>query len=110
VQQPQVEGEALAPTLTPAPVAAVDTGATTTNTGVLTGDGQAQALSDVVAVTEVGASEGAGIAGELGEALAFEKLRERFWIGVRYSAVICLGILALLGGKRLFGWAWTQFR
>jgi hypothetical protein len=110
VQQPQVEGELAVPTATPAAVAAVDTGATTTNTGVLDGAGQAPALSAIVAPTEAGTSESVGIAGELGEALAFEKLRERFWSGVRYSAAICIGILALLGGKRLFGWAWTQFR
>jgi hypothetical protein len=110
VQQPQVEGELAVPTATPAPVTAVDTGATTTNTGALDGADQAPALSAIVAPTEAGASESAGIAGDLGEALAFEKLRARFWSGVRYSAAICIGILALLGGKRLFGWAWTQFR
>jgi hypothetical protein len=109
VQQPQVEGESapIVPTPTPLAVAAVDPGVTPTpeplfdaTTGI-TG-------TTAGAVNE--ASEESGLTRELGEALAFDTLRERFWSGVRYSAVLCIAALALFGGKRLFDWVWTQFR
>jgi hypothetical protein len=107
VQQPSVEGEsALLPTATPAQVAAVEGGAPAAES--------APAAADLAAaeggVTAVLPADSGGLTRELGEALAFDMLRERFWNGVRYSALFCFAIFALFGGKRLFEWVWTQFR
>lgn len=109
VQQPQVAGEQ-PPTATPETLAAVDlapTPAPEAQTGETTG-GVAVVAPGVTPVTA--ASDEIGLTRELGEALAFDKLQRQFWNGVRYSAVIFLGVFALFGGKRLFDWAWTQFR
>jgi hypothetical protein len=46
---------------------------------------------------------------ELGEALSLNRLRGQFFNGMRISAALFLGVLALYGGKRLFDWVWTQF-
>jgi len=46
---------------------------------------------------------------ELGEALSLSRLRGQFFNGMRVSAALFLGIIALYGGKRLFDWVWTQF-
>jgi hypothetical protein len=107
VQQPQVETSQPIATATPGAIAVVDSGAALTTT-----DAAAVALG--VSITQTGgvsdASESSGLTRELGEALAFERLRSQFWSGVRYSVILCLGVLALFGGKRLFDWVWTQFR
>lgn len=46
---------------------------------------------------------------ELGEALSLSRLRGKFFNGMRISAALFLGVVALYGGKRLFDWVWTQF-
>lgn len=107
VQQPQVEGSAPLPTNTPAAVAAVDSANDLTTTGAAAS--QPITLGVQTSATVIDASEGS-VTRELGEALAFERLREQFWNGVRYSIVLCFGVLALFGGKRLLDWVWTQFR
>lgn len=108
VEQPTIEGgQQVLPTPTPGEVAAVDVGA-----GNASAAGSDTASSGLPAADSVG-SNGAtdsSLTRELGQALAFDKLRAHFWNGVRYSAVLCFGVLALFGGKRLFDWAWHQFR
>jgi hypothetical protein len=107
VQQPQVQGVqgAAAPTI--AEVAAVDVGsATPAPTLVFTTTAGLGATGDTASI----GNEESGLTRELGAALSFDKLRAQFWSGVRYSVVLCLGVLALFGGKRLFDWVWTQFR
>jgi hypothetical protein len=46
---------------------------------------------------------------ELGEALSLNRLRGQFFNGMRISAALFLGVIALYGGKRLFDWVWSQF-
>jgi hypothetical protein len=46
---------------------------------------------------------------ELGEALSLSRLRGQFFNGMRISAALFLGVIALYAGKRLFDWVWTQF-
>jgi hypothetical protein len=54
------------------------------------------------------ASQG-NVTRELGEALSLSTLRGKFFNGMRISAALFLGVIALYGGKRLFDWVWTQF-
>lgn len=108
VQQPQVEGSQPAePTPTPLAVAAVEEAATPTAEAVAANPGGVAAPAGA-AVSQV--NPDTSLTRELGEALSFDRLRNQFWNGVRYSMVLCLGVLALFGGKRLFDWVWTQFR
>jgi hypothetical protein len=58
--------------------------------------------------TVADSSTGANITAELGEALALERLRERFMTGVRYSAGIFLIIFAIFAGKRLLEWTLSR--
>lgn len=107
VQQPQVEGSQPAePTPTPLAMAAVDEAATPTAEALAVDLGGASPAGAVV--SEVNPDN--SLTRELGEALSFDKLRNQFWSGVRYSMALCIGVLALFGGKRLFDWAWAQFR
>ena len=46
----------------------------------------------------------------LGEALSLEKLRGDFARGIRLSAAIFIGALAIFFGKRVIEWVWTRFR
>jgi hypothetical protein len=55
------------------------------------------------------AVDGGSVTRELGEALSLNRLREQFFNGMRISAALFLGVIALYGGKRLFDWVWTQF-
>ena len=50
----------------------------------------------------------ANITQELGEAVALDRLRERFMTGVRYSAGIFLVIFAIFAGKRLLEWTLSR--
>ncbi len=53
--------------------------------------------------------DGGSVTRELGEALSLNRLRGQFFNGMRISAALFLGVIALYGGKRLFDWVWTQF-
>lgn len=52
---------------------------------------------------------GGSVTRELGEALSLNRLRDYFFNGVRFSAALFFGVVAIYAGKRLFDWAWTQF-
>lgn len=54
-------------------------------------------------------STGGSVTREIGEALSLNRLRNQFFNGMRISAALFLGVIALYGGKRLFDWVWTQF-
>ncbi len=106
VEQPQIEGEQ-PPTPTAPPAAEV--------AAVPPSDPNAGLLPTPTSPPPSGnsvssASDEGNLTRELGQALAFDTLRDRFWSGVRYSAVLCIGIIALFGGKRIFDWVWSQFR
>jgi hypothetical protein len=105
VQQPSVEGDQATPApllATPTPDSAAGASGVTTavNTPPAGGGVNAPAAE----------AEGSSLTRDLGAALSFEKLREQFWNGVRYGALLFLLIGLIFGGKRLLGWAWLRFR
>jgi hypothetical protein len=104
VTQPQVEGDASAPTETPTPAA------------VAAADAAGGAAVEATAGTLLGAQEstvttaaGASVTDQLGESLGFERLRTQFFDGVRISAALFIGFAALLAGKKLFEWVWKKY-
>lgn len=107
VTQPQVESDG--PVL--APTSAVDTTVLTGTTGDNTGAGSETdstlfAGSATAATQEVSTS----FTRELGEAVAVDRLRGFFFTGMRVSAILILGSIVLLAGRRLVSWVWTQYR
>jgi hypothetical protein len=76
-----------------------------------TGDTASQPVTTTLAaVTNVNSSAAEGsLTRELGEALSINRLRSQFFNGMRISAALFLGVIALYAGKRLFDWVWTQF-
>lgn len=106
-QPTPVVGEVAQPDLdipTPTPtieaVALVNPGNITGSTALTT---------DLAAVTGGGDESGGSVSRELGEALSLNRLRGQFFNGMRISAALVLGVVALYGGKRLFDWVWTQY-
>ncbi len=99
VAQPALE---VPPTPTPtvAEVAAVPITAVNESAGTTT-------LAAVTAVDD--ASSTGSVTRELGEALSLNRLRGQFFNGMRISAALFFGVIALYAGKRLFSWVWTQF-
>jgi hypothetical protein len=90
------------PTPTEALVALGNTGSS--GTGSNTGTTTRTAAGTGANATQIGAN----FTGELGEALALERLRDRFMSGVRYSAGIFLILLAIFAGKRLLEWTLSR--
>lgn len=90
VEQPNIEGEDDEPTATPQPLAQSEGGGTT--------EGQASSQSQNAVVQQP------GILGDLGETLAIERLRARFFTGVRWSAGLFLLLGAVFAAKRLLEW------
>lgn len=103
VTQPQVEGDT--PTLTPTPALVA---------GVISGtEGSGNLANDVLfATSSTSAPQEAATSftRELGEAVALTRLRSFFLTGMRVSAILILGSVILLAGRRLFSWVWTQYR
>lgn len=99
VNQPALDEPTATPTV--AEVAVVDSGQPTTSTGTALGDGTSLTVSTDVA-------EAGSVTRELGEALSLNRLRGQFLNGMRLSAALFLGVFALYGSKRLFGWVWSQ--
>ena len=94
VEQPIVEGSTEEPTATSAPVAQ-DSGSSTTG-------GQASSADQASIVPQP------GILGDLTESLALDRLRARFFTGVRWSAGLFLLLAAVFAAKRLLEWALTK--
>jgi len=100
----QVELPALPPTQTPAPeaVAAAEPAS----------EEPAEAVPAPVSLAANNvepAESGTSLTRELGEAVSLATLRGHFLTGVRISASLLLGVVALYAGKKLFDWVWTQF-
>lgn len=107
--QPTVAvGEVAQPTLDVPPTPTPEAVAAVAPNGGVTGT---QPLSvSLAAVTGTGDEESGGsLTRELGEALSLNRLRNQFFNGMRISAALFLGVIALYAGKRLFDWVWTQF-
>ena len=107
VTQPQVEGDLPLPTPTSAAAAEVITGGLSSDNG--TGAVNADTL---FATTSTAAPQVAttSFTRELGEAVALNRLRSFFFTGMRISAILILGSVVLLAGRRLFSWVWTHYR
>jgi hypothetical protein len=111
VAQPALDSP---PTPTAAAVAVVDPGQPTTPTTGTTVTTETIAaagadLSSLDAATNTSdIAEAGSVTRELGEALSLNRLRTHFLNGMRFSAAMFLGVVALYGGKRLFDWVWSQ--
>ena len=90
VEQPSIEGAEDDPTATPPPPSQSDSGGTT--------QGQSSSSS------QSGIVQQPGILGDLGETLALDNLRDRFFTGVRWSAGLFLLLVAIFAAKRLLEW------
>lgn len=90
VEQPNIEGSEDEPTATPPPPSQSDSGGTT--------EGQSSSTGQSAIVQQP------GILGDLGETLALERLRARFFTGVRWSAGLFLLLGAIFAAKRLLEW------
>lgn len=108
VTQPQVEndGPVLAPT--PAAAAVVLTG-TTDSSNSAGGDSSGALFTEAASASDT-QEVSTGFTRELGEAVAVDRLRGFFFTGMRVSAILILGSIVLLAGRRLLGWVWTQYR
>ena len=106
----QVDLPALPPTPTPEQqaVAAADPAAAE-GSPVEEGDASVDLEFDPSAGEAEAAVEGVSLTRELGEALSLNTLRGHFLNGIRISASLLLGVVALYAGKKLFDWVWTQF-
>lgn len=106
VTQPEVEndGPVLAPTVAADTVVLTGTTDSTTsgdNSGALFAG--ADSASDTQEVST-------SFTRDLGEAVAIDRLRGFFFTGMRASAILILGSIVLLAGRRLLAWVWTQYR
>ncbi len=90
VEQPNIEGSEDEPTATPPPPSQGDGGGTS--------EGQSSSTS------QSNIAQPPGILGDLGETLAIERLRGRFFTGVRWSAGLFLLLGAIFATKRLLEW------
>ena len=93
----------LAPTPTPAAVAAGDTGAAAV---------PAPTGLSLPTATPLGGSAGGetnSVTDQLGQSLSMDRLRTQFLNGIRISAAVFIGLAALFAGKRLFEWVWKKY-
>lgn len=90
VEQPTIEGSADENTPTPEPPVQDNGGGTS--------DGQSSSSSQEAIVQQP------SILGDLGESLALDRLRARFFTGVRWSAGLFLLLGAVFAAKRLLEW------
>lgn len=115
VAQPPLGGDAAQPAATPAQVAAVAPDANAaagTTTAPAPADAATSATNTLTLaeVTTRTGGEGSGsITRELGEALSLNRLRTQFFNGVRFTAALFFGVVAIYAGKRLFDWVWKQY-
>jgi hypothetical protein len=101
VNQPALDNPAT-PTATVAAVAVA--------AAPLTGTASTGVTTSLAAVTNTDSEASSGsLTRELGEALSLNRLRGQFFNGMRISAALFFGVIALYAGKRLFDWVWTQF-
>ncbi len=108
VTQPQVESDA--PVLAPTP--AIDTAVLTGTTDSANGAGGENAGTLFADAAPAAQSQevNTSFTRDLGEAVAVDRLRGFFFTGMRVSAILILGSIVLLAGRRLVSWVWTQYR
>lgn len=107
VAQPPLGGNAAQPAATPAQVAAAGTTAAPAPAGAAAGATNTLTLAEVTTRTD---GEGGGsVTRELGEALSLNRLRTQFFNGMRFTAALFFGVVAIYAGKRLFDWVWKQY-
>lgn len=103
VEQPDL-GET--PTVEPSPTGAL------VALGGDTQSGSPSTVADAASVDAAAAAveeeSGNSFTQELGTALALDRLRERFFTGVRYSAGIFVIVFAIFAGKRLLEWTLSR--
>lgn len=111
VAQPPLGGEAAQSAATPAQVAAVAPDPNTASAAPSVDAGTV--ATDAVTLAEVttaGQDSGSSsVTRELGEALSLNRLRGQFFNGVRFTAALFFGVVAIYAGKRLFDWIWKQY-
>lgn len=98
VEQPELDS----PTATPTPELVA--------LGSDDSPGEPQAVAEERAVVPESDPLGdvSSFAGELGEAVAIDRLRDRFFTGVRWSAAAFLLVFALYAAKRMFVWVFSR--
>lgn len=106
VTQPQVEGDVPLPTPTTAAAAVISGSA---SAGNVTGGDNADTLFETTSTSDA-QEVTTSFTRELGEAVALNRLRSFFFTGMRVSAILILGSVILLAGRRIFSWVWTQYR
>lgn len=122
VTQPIIETDSLPNTPTPAPVAAADTGTQpdsnaadsqdTVNSGSGASNGAANEGAQSITLpsneSDTASENSGGITSQLGEAVGLDKLRNQFFVGMRYSALafLLVGILFLF--KSILQWMRSQ--
>ncbi len=109
VTQPEFPGQASTPSPILAPTSAVNSGESITGTvgndaSAITFEESANAAGSTIS------GESSSVTRQLGEAVALDRLRQYFVTGMQFSAMLILGIVALMAGKRIFTWVWTQYR
>ncbi len=113
VTQPLFQDTSASPTPITVATIALDPNASTGSVfapGNITASGGISGVVFADSDQAVSTVEGSSFTRELGEAVALERLRSFFFTGIRFSATLALGIIALLAGKRIFDWVWTQYR
>lgn len=107
VTQPDLPGQ---PTATPALVLAPTPAPQGDDAaGESNGDEESFTFEEGTA-SGTGATESSSFTRQLGEAVALDRLRSYFITGIQFSAMLILGVVVLLAGKRIFAWVWTQYR
>lgn len=111
VTQPELQGEAatLTPTSLLAATALPESSVIVSGTGS-SGESEITFEENTNNTAATSNSEGSSFTRQLGEAVALDRLRGYFVTGMQFSAMVILGIIALLAGKRIFTWVWTQYR
>ena len=106
VTQPRVEGDIPLPTPTTAASAVISGSASAGNAA----DGDNADTLFATASNAAPQEATTSFTRELGEAVALNRLRSFFFTGMRVSAILILGSVILLAGRRIFSWVWTQYR
>lgn len=108
VTQPEVENDG--PVLAPTSAANTVVLTETTDSSNSAGGESSGALFSGAAPASDSQVVSTSFTRELGEAVAVDRLRGFFFTGMRVSAILILGSIVLLAGRRLLGWVWTQYR
>lgn len=111
VTQPQVDDSGNQATGTPDAAIVVPTVDTNTQSSTVITGTEIAFGSSVNGNTNAQASSSSGnLSRQLGEQLSLDRLRTRFYTGIRLSAALFFAAFALFAGKRIFAWAWTRYR